>query len=140
MPLLDWFDRRREYAAFFIRLIVGVILIEGTVDNVFSWERMLEFEKFLAANGVPFPLVGAILSAYAQFICGILILIGLATRYASMVMIVNFLFALGIAHRVGGFNPARLALVMLFAALFLLFHGAGKPSVDDRLAGKRWDE
>ncbi|HEX9984886.1 MAG TPA: DoxX family protein [Thermoanaerobaculia bacterium] len=137
MQFFEWFDRRREYAPFFIRLVIGVILIEGTADNVFSGEQMLEFEKFLASNGLPFPLVGAILSAYAQFICGILILLGAATRLASVVMIVNFLFALGIGHRVGGFGPARLALVILFAALFLLFHGAGKPSVDESLAKRR---
>jgi putative oxidoreductase len=129
--MFDWFERHRDYAALFIRLVAGVILVEGTADNVFSWSRMVEFEHFLAQNGVPFPLFGAMLSAYAQFICGILFILGAATRPAAVVMIINFIAALLIAHRVGGFAPARLALVMLFSSLFLLFNGAGKPSVDE---------
>jgi putative oxidoreductase len=131
MQIFNWFERHRDYAALFIRLVVGVILIEGTVDNVFSWARMVEFEEFLAKQGVPFPLFGAMLSAYGQFICGILFILGAATRFAAVVMIINFIAALLIAHRVGGFAPARLALCMLFGSLFLLFNGAGKPSVDE---------
>jgi putative oxidoreductase len=92
-----FFDRHRSFAAFFIRLVTGVILIEGTQDNVFSWNRMIEFQQFLAAQGVPFALEAAILSAWAQFLCGILILLGLWTRPASAVMVINFIAALLIA-------------------------------------------
>ena len=125
----EFFDRYRDYAPFFIRLVVGVILIEGTQDNVFSWARMLEFRDFLAARGVPMPLVGAVVSAWAQLLCGILILLGLWTRPAAAVMVINFIAAIVIAHLDGGFAPARLALLMLFTALFLLFNGPGKPAM-----------
>lgn len=127
--MLDRLDRYREYAPFLIRLIVGVILVEGTADNVFSWARMLEFAKFLEANGFPWPLPGAVISAWAQFLCGFLILLGVFTRPAALVMAINFLFALGIAHLSQGFAPARLALMMLFCSLFLLVYGPGRPAV-----------
>ena len=116
----------KDYAPVLIRLILGVILIEGTQDNVFSWARMIEFEKFLASRGVPFPLFAAILSAYAQFICGILILLGAFTRYAAAVMVINFIAAIFIAHLTGGFEPARLALCMLFMSASLVLTGPGK--------------
>jgi putative oxidoreductase len=126
-----WFERQ-EYGMFFVRLIVGFHLIYGASDNVFHWADMLEFRDFLAARGTPFPLVAAVVSVYAMFVCGILYVLGFAIRYASIAMIVNFLAALAIAHRVGGYPPAALALVMLFCSIAFLVHGAGKPSIDER--------
>jgi putative oxidoreductase len=129
-----WFDRRRDYAALFIRLAIGTRLISGTQDNVFSYARMEEFSHFLAAHGTPWPLAGAFVSVYAQFVCGALFIAGLWTRPAAAVMAINFLAALLIAHRQTPFEVTWPALMMLAAALFFLFHGAGRPSVDAWLA------
>ena len=124
-----------------LRLAVGVRLVEGTQDNVFSHERMEEFAKFLAAHGTPAPLFSAHLSAYAQFICGILIVVGLFTRPAGFVMAINFICALLIAHRTTPFVQTWPALMMLAAALYFLFCGAGTLSLDrfTRLEGRRSD-
>ncbi len=130
---LSFFDKYKDYAVVFIRLIVGFHLIYGTQDNVFSYTRMEEFAGFLGARGVPFPLFSAFTSAYAQFICGFLFILGAATRYAAVVMIINFVAALVIAH-IGDTYPNMFpALMMLSAACFLLLRGAGKLSVDDVL-------
>lgn len=136
LPGFSFFARRREYGPFFVRLVVGFVLVYGTQDNVFSHERMLEFRDFLAARRTPAPLLAAQLSAYAQFVCGILFVVGLLVRPAAAVMVVNFIAALLIAHLDAPLDAARLALCMLFSSLFLLFHGAGKLSVDERLG---WD-
>ena len=133
IPRFEFFRRRREYGAFFVRLVVGLILVHQSQDNVFSYARMLEFRDFLAARNVPWPLVAAHVSVYAQFICGILYLLGLFVRPAALLMIINFIAALVIAHRNPPIEGAFLALVMLFCSLFLLFNGAGKPSIDDRI-------
>jgi putative oxidoreductase len=130
---IEWLEARREYGLFFIRLIVGFHLIYGVSDNIVSWERMIEFRDFLAGHGVPFPLFAAHLSVYAQFICGLAFLFGAAIRPAAAVMIINFICALLIAHRSGGYPPAALALLMLFSSVGFLVHGAGQPSVDEAL-------
>jgi putative oxidoreductase len=127
----SFFERRREYAALFLRLIIGSFIIWGVQDNVFSSAHMNKFAQFLGARGVPFPLFAAYLSVYTQFVCGILILVGACVRLASIPFIVNFVAAILIAHRGDGFRDMFPALVMIFAGLFFLFHGAGKPSVDD---------
>lgn len=132
MRQLSWFDSRREYGLFFIRLIIGFHLVYGTADNVFSSLRMHEFSVFLDDRGVPFPYFSAFLSAYAQFLCGILFILGAFIRPAAIVMIINFICALLIAHRTGGYQPAALALIMLFSSIGFLIHGAGKPSWDER--------
>lgn len=132
MRHLRWFDSRREYGLFFIRLIIGFHLVHGTADNVFSSARMHEFADFLGARGVPLPAFSAHLSAYAQFVCGLLFIVGAFVRPAALVMIINFIAALAIAHRTGGYQPAALALIMLFSSIGFLVHGAGKPSWDER--------
>ncbi len=133
LPGFGFFEKRREYGPLFVRLVVGFVLVYGTQDNVFSRERMLEFRDFLSARSVPYPLFAAHLSAYAQFVCGILYVLGLLVRPAALVMVINFVAALVIAHLGAPLDAARLALCMLFSSLFLLFHGAGKLSADSRL-------
>lgn len=132
-----FFERRREYAALFLRLLLGSYLVWGTQDNLFNAERMDEFAKFLAGNGFPWPVPGAILSAWTQFVCGILLILGAFTRWIAIPLIVNFIAALLIAHRGDTFQGMFPALVMLFGGLFFLFHGAGRPSVDEALERRR---
>ncbi|HEX8492506.1 MAG TPA: DoxX family protein [Pyrinomonadaceae bacterium] len=137
MLKLSLLEKYKEYGVIFIRLIVGFHLIYGTQDNVFSSARMEEFASFLSARGVPFPLFSAFLSAYAQFICGGLFIVGAATRYAAIVMMINFIAAIIIAH-IGDTYPNMFpALMMLAAACFFLLHGAGKLSVDNALLKRK---
>ncbi|MFN2510583.1 MAG: DoxX family protein [Pyrinomonadaceae bacterium] len=139
MLQLSLLEKYKEYGVIFIRLIVGFHLIYGTQDNVLSYARMEEFAGFLSVRGVPFPLFSAFLSVYAQLICGVLFIVGLATRYAAVVMIVNFVAALVIAHIGDTYPNMFAALMMLAAACFFLLHGAGKLSVDS-LVGRRVDD
>lgn len=137
IPGFGLFERHREKGVFFVRLVVGFVLVYGTQDNVFSHERMLEFRDFLAARRVPLPLFAAYLSAYAQFVCGILYVLGLFVRPAALLMVINFIAALVIAHLDAPLDAARLALCMLFSSLCLLFHGAGELSLDNQLSRRR---
>jgi putative oxidoreductase len=98
---------------------------------------MLEFAEFLARQGVPVPTAAAFLSAYAQFICGLLFVAGAFTRPAALVMIVNFVVALVVAHIGQPFLENYDALVMLFGAAFLLLHGPGRLSLDEWLSRRR---
>jgi putative oxidoreductase len=130
---MEFFKRHSGYGTIFLRLIIGTFIIYGVQDNVFSYERMQEFEKFLAARNVPSPLFAAFLSAYTQFICGVLILLGAFIRLAAVPFIINFIAALMIAHRGETFPQMILPLIMLFTGFFFLFNGAGKLSVDEWL-------
>jgi putative oxidoreductase len=123
-----------ELAAVVLRLFTAFVLVYGTQDNVFSHARMLEFRDFLQQNGFPYPLASAYLSAYAQFIAGILLALGLFTRAAGLVMVVNFVVALVMVHRRLPF-PANIApLAMLVNALFFAIAGAPAFSLDGRRA------
>ena len=135
----EFFKRHCEYGVVFLRLLIGAFIIHGVADNIFSWAHMVEFEKFLGARGVPFPLVAAHLSAYAQFICGLSILLGAFVRPLSIVFIINFIAAIVIAHLGQPFRLMFPALMMIAAGLFFLFNGAGPLSIDRWLERRRGD-
>ena len=126
-----YFEQRKDYGAFFLRVLIGWRLIDGTQDNVFSWHRMLEFRDFLGQHQVVYPLLAAIVSVYAQFICGILYMVGLLIRPAAIVMIINFTVAFFLVHVGTSFQQSFEVLTMLFGSTFFLFHGPGKISLQN---------
>jgi putative oxidoreductase len=125
-------ERQLDLALFLLRLTFGIILVWGTQDNVFHHERMLEFRDFVRQNGFPAPLFSAYLSAYAQFIAGILLVLGALTRLTAGVMIINFLAALAMVHWGLPFSANISPVAMLCFAVVLLIAGPGAWSVDAR--------
>ena len=130
---LSVLDRHAELGTLFLRMFFAFVLIYGTQDNVFHRERMLEFRAFVEQNGFPYPLFSAYLSAYAQFICGILIGVGLLTRLAALTMIINFVAALLMVHVGLPFSANISPLAMLFCGVFFLLHGPGPFALDASL-------
>jgi putative oxidoreductase len=127
---LRWFEERREYGPVFIRVFAGTFLIYMSQDNVFSWARMLEFEAYLRAHGFPLPLLCAVVSVAAQFLAGILFLVGALVRWAALIMVFNFVVAIVTVHLAEPFREALDPAAMLASALCLLFQGAGALSLD----------
>lgn len=119
-------------AMLLLRLLVGVFLIHGVWDNVTSAERMAEFEAFLAAHHCPSPRIAAPLSVYAQLICGGLLVLGLLTRWAGLVMAFNFVVAFGLVHLHETLREQFPALVLVAISLVLATHGAGRYALDAR--------
>jgi len=70
------------------------------------------------------------LSAFAEFICAILIILGLLTRLASIPLIINMAVAFTIVHSADDFATKELYLLYLGMFLTLFFTGPGKYSVD----------
>lgn len=119
-----------RFAPVMLRLFTAFVLMYGTQDNVFHHEEMLKFRDFLARYGFPYPLYSAYLSAYAQFGAGILIAVGLFTRLASAVMVINFIVALVMVHRALPFGSNVAPLAMLALSLFFMMRGAPEMSLD----------
>lgn len=132
-------NKLKQYADLPIRLTVGFHLIYGTQDNIFSWERMLEFRDFLEAFDAPMPLISAVVSVYAQFICGILFILGWKVRYAGAVMVFNFMVAILLVHLNDPYPNIYPAISMLAGAVYMMLNGSGFVSIDERLSQKKGD-
>ncbi|RQO70498.1 DoxX family protein [Pedobacter sp. KBW06] len=70
------------------------------------------------------------LAVFAEFLCSILVLIGLGTRLAVIPLIVTMLIAIFIIHGPDGFDKKEMALHYLIVYAFLFVSGSGKYSVD----------
>jgi putative oxidoreductase len=119
-----------------LRVLVGSFLMWGTWDNIASAERMQEFVQFLTLLQCPMPELAAPVSVYAQFLCGALILVGLLTRWAGLVMTFNFIVAVALLTLGGGETDFRALfppLVMIAVPLVLATHGAGAYAADTLL-------
>jgi putative oxidoreductase len=125
-----WFERNHHWGIFLLRFFVGARLIYGVFDNVISWEHMMKFKDFLKAFHFPFPLISAVFSVYLQLIAGIMIILGFRIRYASVVMILNFVIALLVVHKNDSIEGMTPALAILFCCILFLFQGAGRISID----------
>ncbi len=76
-----------------------------------------------------------VLTVIAEFLCSILIILGLGTRIASVFLIINMSVAAFIAHSADPFGKKELALLYLLVYLTILVFGPGKYSVDNSIGG-----
>jgi putative oxidoreductase len=132
--------RLSDASLLLLRLYLGGFLIWGVWDNIVSPARMAEFAGFLAAIDSPLPDLAAPVSVWAQFLVGLLLVPGFLTRWAGLLLAVNFLVAVVLIGTTQGlfadvsrelFGP----MMCVLAGLVLVTHGAGRISLDARLTG-----
>ena len=128
--------RYADLGLLLLRLATGAFLIYQSHDNVFSAERMDEFEAFLAQFGFVYPEVMAPLSVYAQFAAGISFILGLFTRWFGLITAFNFIVAVWMVHwadPVPGIWPAA---ILIFLGLYFGLRGSGRYGLDALLEGR----
>lgn len=131
----NWFDQHKSIGILLLRIFIGVRLVYGVMDNVFSWHHMLLFRNFLEQFHFPFPLVSALVSVSAQFLAGIMIILGWKIRWAALLMIINFLVALFTVHRADSFEEMTTVLCIIFINVLFLFVGPGKYAMEREAVG-----
>ncbi|MAN27818.1 MULTISPECIES: DoxX family protein [Mesonia] len=70
------------------------------------------------------------LTVFAEFICSILIILGLGTRLAAIPLLITMLVAIFIVHASDGMSHQELPLLYLFSYILLMLTGSGKYSLD----------
>ncbi len=136
--LLTPLARSADLALLLLRWVTGAFLVWQSHDNIFSSERMAEFEKFLVQFDFPLPALMAPLCVYAQFLCGIAFILGLLTRWAGLVTVFVFIVAVWMVHWPQDFVGWWPALILIFLGLLFATRGAGRYSLD-RLIERRDD-
>ena len=132
--LLTPLARLGDLGLLLLRWVTGAFLIYQSHDNVFSEERMVEFEKFMVQFNFIHPELMAPLSVYAQFVCAILFILGLLTRWAGLVTTFNFTVAVWMVHWPQDFTGWWPALILVFLGILFATVGAGRYSVDHLIA------
>ena len=97
---------------------------------------------FFTAIGLPLPLYSALLASLAEFVGGILLILGLLTRYASLVLIFEMLVAFFKVHLKQGYIISQnvygyeYIVLILTTLVVILINGPGKLSVGKMFKNK----
>ena len=125
------------------RIALGAIFVKSGLQKLLA---LSAFAASLAGRGVPQSSTWAVIGATVEFVGGILIVTGLRTREASLLMILFVIVATGISHRYWEFAEAARRLqesqflknLSIIGGFLLLFaSGSGRFSLDALLARRK---
>ena len=123
-------QRFSDFALLLLRVFVGLFLIWGVWDNITEPARMQEFVEFLRKHHFTSPDLLAPASVYAQLVIGVGFILGLFTRWAGILCVINFVIAIVMVDRFGGLRAAFPSGCLIAIGLYLATHGAGRFSMD----------
>jgi putative oxidoreductase len=126
-------QRFSDFALLLLRVFVGLFLIWGVWDNITDSARMREFVEFLRKSGFTSPELLAPLSVYTQFLVGLAFVLGLFTRWAGILCVINFIVAIVMVDRFGGMRGIFPSGCLVAIGFYLATHGAGRFSMDTAL-------
>jgi putative oxidoreductase len=116
---------------------LGLLIFRVGISALVLTHGYPKLLKFFGSEEITFgdPLgIGAeisfLLVVFAEFICSILVLIGLGTRLAVIPIIITMGVAAIIVHAKDGFGTQELPLLYMLGFILLLFTGSGKYSLD----------
>jgi putative oxidoreductase len=130
---LDFIPVNNNLGLLFIRVwFCTSLFVKHGIEKVFHYSDMLT--KFPDPIHVG-PTAGLTFALIADFVCPLLIIIGLGTRLAALFMVVNLLVVFTFMHQFSFMDGhAELVYVYLGLAIFILIAGPGKYSLDNRIA------
>jgi putative oxidoreductase len=128
-----WYDELLLVA----RVALGAIFV---LSGYLKLTGLQAFSASLTARGVPAAWLWGPVGATVEFVGGVLILLGLGTRYAALLMILFVIVATAISHRFWEFaDPQQFRtqqsqffknLSIIGGFLFVLAAGGGRYAVD----------
>jgi len=122
-----------------LRLAIGSVFI------VHGWQKIgngaEKVAGFFANSGIPLPLLSAHMAMWTEFLGGIALVLGLATRLAAIPLSFTMIVAFAFVHAKGGFTlPGGFEYVMvIFAALMVLARNGGGALAADSLIAKKFE-
>ena len=144
-PMLSCTDRLaiawQDFLILCGRILLGWIFVQG------GWGKLMDVPAFAKSSlaGVPYANVLGYIAAPLEFIGGVCILLGLATRYAALAILVFTIAASLTSHRYWEFTGAQYRAqstqfwknVSMMGGLVLLFVTAGGRFSLDALLRRR---
>lgn len=126
-------DTQVNIALLILRLTAGVLMAQHGYGKFTKFAEIEpKFMEFMGlSTGVSLGLV-----VFAEFFCSILLIAGLATRFALVPLIITMVVAVFKAHSGDIFGDGQVAFLYLAIYTALMLKGAGKYSIDAFLFNK----
>ena len=121
-----------DAALLILRFLAGLSLfLKHGLEKLTGYSTMVQHFPNPIHIGVHASLAFALLS---DGICSILVVLGLVTRAAATIILINLLTVFFLVHHAAFFTSGHVELVLLYIAAFaaILFAGPGRFSIDAR--------
>jgi putative oxidoreductase len=116
-----------------LRIVIGIIFL------VHGWQKIHAIGFHGVAGmfgqmGIPLPTISSVVVILVEFLGGIALILGLATRPAALLLAIDMAGAIFFVHFKNGFyvnhGGYEFALSLLAACLALAFNGGGSMAID----------
>ena len=135
--VLGFLDRYREYGPLVLRVALGLVMMghgSQKLFGAFGGGGLSQTAGFFGQIGIVPGYFWAVVVAVVETFGGLLVLIGLLTRVAGLLIAITMFVAMVWVHLPNGFflsnRGIEYTLVLFAAALALVLTGPGTPSVD----------
>jgi putative oxidoreductase len=115
-----------------MRLVLGTIMVRHGYDKIIPSGALYNFSHMVTRLHLPVWL--GYVAAFTEFFGGMLLIIGLLTRFAALMVAFDMATAIVKIHLHGGLmgpNSFALPLALFSIALMLIFTGCGWLGLDD---------
>lgn len=119
-----------DFGLLLLRLVIGGLMAHHGWDKLAKvLDGNMAFADPIGIGNYP----SLYLTIFAEFVCSLLLVLGLFTRLAVIPIIITMLVAILVVHAADPLQVKELAIIYLGANLALFFTGPGKISIDSRL-------
>ena len=140
--LINWFNTGNmpvlsSFALFVFRIVTGIFMLThgyGKLRMLFGSDPIQFADPIGIGVNISLALV-----VFAEFFCSIFLILGLATRFASIPLLITMLVAAFVFHAADPFFQKELPLVYATIYLVIAIVGPGKISVDNWIY-KNWNK
>ena len=130
-----------DWGLLILRLALAALLVwnhgwdkfTGAIGYLFGGNEW-GFTSFIASIGIPLPEFFAVCAALAESVGCLMVAAGLFTRYAAALVATTM--SVAVYYHVSTATQIELAAIYFLMALFFVFAGAGRFSVDELLRNR----
>jgi putative oxidoreductase len=135
-----WLNSLQPMGALLLRLVLGFAMLysgwgkvvpAGGLHGHNTFAAIDHHAHYVVSLGLPYWL--GCISALAEFVGGILLILGLLTRFAAFLVAGNMFVAILFVTIHHGYTGSQYSLALFVIALMLLFYGPGQAALDRRL-------
>lgn len=130
------------YGITLLRIVTGLTFAAHGAQKLFGWFGGYGLEgvaQWMESIGITPGYLMAALAGSAEFFGGLALVVGLLVRPAAVSLLIAMLVAIFSVHWINGFfmsaNGYEYAMILALISATLVIEGAGKLSLDRRIAG-----
>lgn len=122
-----------QWSLTLLRVVLGIIFAYHGYLKLFVPSGFTGTVQFFAAIKIPLPVYSALVVSVVEFFGGLFLILGLLTKWSSILLLIDMLVALFVVHLRNGLLVSKggyeFVLVLISGLVVIVTSGAGKISI-----------